>query len=279
MRGNVSVLAWTLAGSFLASTALAQQAEWTPLDPSRFVPELFEPWIPVPDGSSGAPRQGWLNTADGFFTREVHLAYDFIDADAADANRGLARFNYPFSRRLWAGLEVPFVREIGGETGFGDVGLTTQVMLVENRDLSLNAGVGFEFPTGSENTAVGYFGPEAFGFVPQINLWTDLGAGVALRGRLSYALRDGEGVDGFAANVALGQTITSADATPFGQFTYYLSANLFVPEDGSTFFSLTPGIRTRLAGDLFFLAGVEIPVVNRSDYFDERVIAQFVYGF
>ncbi|MBA3517705.1 MAG: transporter [Rhizobiales bacterium] len=233
----------------------------------------------MPDGSSGAPRQGWLNTADGFFTREAHLAYDWIEDGGSDAHRGLARLHYPLSRRLWAGLEVPFIREIEGETGFGDVGLTTQMMLVESRDLSLNAGIGFEFPTGDDDTAVGFFGPDVFGFVPQINLWTDLGAGVALRGRLSYVLREDEGVDGFAANVALGQTITGAEATPFGQFTYYLSANLFEPEEGSTFFSLTPGIRTRLAGDLFFLAGVEVPVINRSDYFDQRVIAQFVYGF
>jgi len=115
--------------------------------------------------------------------------------------------------------------------------------------------------------------------MPQINLWADVGAGVAIRGRLAYEFSDTDATEGFRANFAVGQTITPAEAVPFGQFTYYLSANLFEPEDGPTFFSLTPGIRTRLKGNLFFLAGVEVPIVNFGDTFDQRVLAQFVYGF
>ena len=218
-------MVFVACGLASASTQLhAQEGNWTPLDPARFGQELIEPWIMVPDGSSGAPRQGWLNTASGFFTREVDLAYDRTGADAADTDRGLARFNYPFSRRLWAGLEVPFLQSSRGNTAFGDVTLTTQVMLAETRDLSVNAGVGFELPTGQRR-----FFDRVFGAIPQINLWADIGAGVAVRGRLAYAIRDSNGRDGFMANLALGQTITPAEATPFGQFTYYLSANLFQP--------------------------------------------------
>lgn len=67
--------------------------EWTPLKFSNFGRELTEPWIPVPNGSSGAPRQGWLATADGFFTREFHLAYDYTDSRGPDTHEVLARFN------------------------------------------------------------------------------------------------------------------------------------------------------------------------------------------
>lgn len=218
------------------------------------------------------PRQGWLNTADGFFTREVHLAYDYVDAGGTDSHRVIGRFNHPLSRRLWVGVEVPFVQTLGRETAFGDLGLTAQTMLVETRNLSINAGVGFQLPTGGEE-----IGANVFGAGPQVNLWSDLGRGVSLRGRLGYTFRDGRGTDGFTANVALGQTITPPEAMPIGQFTYYLSANVFEPDGGDTFVSLTPGIRTRLVGSLFFLTGVEVPVASES--FDYRVIGQFVLGF
>lgn len=267
-----------LAACGLASTAsqaYGQSNDWTPLDPAQFVSELVKPWIMVPDGSSGAPRQGWLNTADGFFTREVHLAYDTTQIDGApNADQALARFHYPLTRRLWAGVEVPFIRSVGDNSEFGDITLTTQVMLAETRNLSINAGAGVQLPTGDRAV-----GGDVFGVTPQVNLWADIGSGIAVRGRVAYAFRNHNGVDGFIANLALGQTITPKEATPFGQFTYYLSANLFEPDTGATFFSLTPGVRTRLAGNLFLLAGVEIPIVNSRDYFDHRIIGQFVYGF
>ncbi len=258
----------------VATPVHAQQGDWTPLDRGSIGSELVEPWIMVPDGSSGAPRQGWLNTADGFFTREAHLAYDWTQVDGGDAHGGLARFHYPLSRRLWAGLEVPFIQSSGGNSGFGDITLTTQLMLAETRNLSVNAGAGLELPTGDRA-----LGGSVLGVMPQVNLWADIGAGAAVRVRVAYAFRDSDGDDGFIANLALGQTITRPEAAPLGQFTYYLSANLVEPDSGATFFSLTPGVRTRVGGNLFFLAGVEIPVVNTRDSFDQRVIGQIVYGF
>lgn len=276
MTRTVLSLAALLAAALLTSTVAAAQeeADWRPLDPDRFAEELTEPWIPVPDGESGAPRQGWLNTTDGFFTREVHLAYDWSDdRPDGDLERGIARFHYPLSRRLWVGIEAPFVQSLDGESGFGNVTATGQVMLAETRNFSLNAGAGVELDTADDDFQGG------FGVVPQVNFWRDVGAGVSVRGRLAYALRDDEGQDGLIANFAAGQTVTPPENAPFGQFTYYLSANLFEPENGDTFFSLTPGIRTRLVGNLFFLAGVEFPLTDRDDSFDHRLIGQFVWGF
>src|SRR5262245_16849927 len=64
---------------------------WTPLCCSNLGEGWFDAWIRPPDGSSGAPRQGWLNTADGFFTREFHLFYAFTDnaAKLGDVHLGL----------------------------------------------------------------------------------------------------------------------------------------------------------------------------------------------
>jgi hypothetical protein len=100
-----------------ASAAAADGAgdgAWTPLGSEPLGKELFAKWIPVPNGESGAPRQGWLGTADGFFTREAHLAYTYIDANGDDFHQGLARFNFPFSRRLGRDLKCRSIRILAG---------------------------------------------------------------------------------------------------------------------------------------------------------------------
>jgi hypothetical protein len=60
-----------------------------------------------------------------------------------------------------------------------------------------------------------------------------------------------------AGNLAIGQTITGAESTPLGDFTYCLSVNVrqdFSSPEEHTFCSLSPGTRTRLWGTMFFLA-------------------------
>jgi hypothetical protein len=147
-------------------------------------------------------------------------------------------------------------------------------MLAESRDLSINAGLGFELPTGDESIGAG----EVFGVTPQVNLWTDLGAGVSFRGRASYASRDEGGADGFGLSLALGQTVTPAEAAPLGQFTYSLALNWFDPDNGDSQVSLTPALRSRIHGSLFLLTGVEFPINDDSNY-DQRWIVQLVRGF
>lgn len=270
---HLAALLTTAALACGASSAFAQT--WSPLESDRFGEEFTQSWIPVPDGSSGAPRQGWLGAPDGFFTREVHLAYDWIDTDAGDTQRVIGRFNYPLSRRFWVGVEVPVYQEIdGGGSGFGDVGVTAQIMLAESRNLSLNAGLGFELPTGDDSVGAG----EVFGVTPQVNLWTDLGAGVSFRGRVAYSARDEDRADGFGLSLALGQTVTPAEAAPLGQFTYSLALNWFEPDDGDGVVSLTPALRTRVVDSLFLLTGVEFPISDDEPY-DQRWIIQLVKGF
>jgi len=252
----------------------AVSQDWSPLQSNKFLQELISPWIAPPNGSSGAPRQGWLNTVDGFFTREVHLGYDWTETDGSNFQRGFARLNYPWTQRFWTGLEVPFVVSDGDNTSFGDITLTTQVMIYETRNISFNIGSGFTFPTSDDE-----IGGDLYVFTPQANLWTDIGAGFSFRAGFSGIFDNEDGYDAFRVNTAIGQTITSAENTPFGEFTYYLSGNLVEPDEGDTFLSLTPGVRSRLYGNLFLLLGIEIPVINRSSTFDQRLIGQFVFGF
>lgn len=268
-----------------ASTAIARDGpppaapaptEWTPLQSSRFGSELGEKWIPVPNGDSGAPRHGWLATADGFFTRETHLAGAFTDATGPDSFGVLGRIHYPFSRRLWAGIELPYFQSSNGRGNFGDIVLTTQVMLAEKRNLSINAGVGWRLPTGSTVQ-----GNQVFAAQPQVNLWTDVGKGFSLRGRVAYEFATRGVPDSFVLNAAIGQTVTPHNRAPFGDLTWYVSANWREPTTGrgQTFVSITPGMRTHIGNNLFFLAGVEFPVANRASFFRQRYIFQLVQGF
>lgn len=288
MYSNRAVIRWAGFGTawmLASSVALAQDAppppaeaarEWTPLSASAFGAELSEKWIPVPNGDSGAPRQGWLATADGFFTREVHLAANYTDVAGPDAWGVLGRFHYPLSRRLWAGVEVPFYQESGRSGGFGDVTLTTQVMLAERRNLSVNAGVGWRLPTGSIRQ-----GNNQFAVQPQLNIWTDVGRGFSLRGRVAYEFADRNLPDSFVLNAAIGQTVTPHSRVPFGDLTWYVAANWREPttSGGTSFVSITPGVRTHVGNNLFLLAGVEFPVTNNANSFNQRYIVQLVQGF
>lgn len=259
-----------------APAPLPAPVEWTPLDIKRFGAELTEKWVPVPNGDSGAPRQGWLATADGFFTREVHLAGAYVNGPGPDAFGVLGRFHHPLSRRLWAGLEVPFYQETAGRGNFGDITLTTQVMLKETRNLSINAGVGWRLPTGSVRQ-----GNAVFAAQPQVNLWSDVGRGISIRGRIAYELANQGVPNSFVLNAAIGQTVTPHNRAPFGDLTWYVSGNYREPigPRGDTFVSVTPGLRTHVGNNLFFLAGVEFPVTNTANSFSERYILQLVQGF
>lgn len=260
------------------TTAAAQDASgnriWTPLGSEPFGTELFSGWVPVPNGESGPPRQGWLGTADGFFTREVHLAYTYADAPGGDFHQGLARFHLPLSRRLWAGLEVPFYQDRGGASDFGDVTLNTQLMLIETRNVSLNAGVGWRLPTGSAS-----FGNEVFAAQPQLNLFTDVGGGFSFRGRVAYDFPDSGAPESFILNAAIGQTVTDHDRAPLGDLTWYVASTWREFRGGPSFVSVTPGVRTHLGGNLFLLAGIEIPLANTSSFFREGFTMQLVQGF
>jgi hypothetical protein len=261
-----------------AAATAAQEGEdlggWTPLGSQSFGQELFAKWVPVPNGEGGAPRQGWLGTADGFFTREAHLAYTYVDGDGFDAHQGLARFHLPLSRRLWAGLEVPFYQESGGDSDFGDITLNTQLMLVEKRNVSLNAGIGWRLPTGSDS-----FGNGVFGVQPQLNLFTDVGGGFSFRGRVAYDFPDSGAPESFILNGAIGQTFTDHDKAPLGDLTWYVASTWREFNNGPTFVSITPGMRTHLGGNLFLLAGIEIPLTNTSQFFQEGFTVQLVQGF
>jgi hypothetical protein len=261
---------------------------WTPLPLSTLFSEgWLEPWIAPPNGSSGAPRQGWLNSFDGHFVREWHLGYFYTNHLANDDNAhlGLFQFFTPLSRRLLIGIDVPFLVGLEGhgpgesQVDFGDIIIAPRVMLHETQDLSVSAGLGIRTPTGRRET-VG----DITSVFPNIQAWADLGRSVTLRG--------GFGVDvpfeaapvpdaTLLTNIAIGQTITPHDATPFGDFAYYLAINMrneFSSAEDHTFFTLAPGVRMHLGNNYFLLMNYEFQVTG-PQLFDQRFGILIVKGF
>ena len=153
-------------------------------------------------------------------------------------------------------------------------------MLLETQDLSLSAGAGIRLPTGDEAT-----GGDVWIVSPQLAVWHDIGNRWSLRGGVAADLRaESSAVAPDMAlifNAAISHTVTDHDQIPWGNFTYYLAANVKVDLDSSedhTFVSLTPGVRTHVGDNAFLVTGVEVELTN-PDVFDQRYLLLLVVGF
>lgn len=259
-------------GVVLVESAIGKnQTPFTPLTLSNFGEGWLEPWLPPPSGELHLQRGGWVNTASGFFSREIDPSFTFNAGTSGTRDEfvGAADLFVPLSRRFQLGLSVPFVDSLQSagplpsETSFGDVVVIPQVMLEETEATSLSALLSIRTPTGESKT-----GNDKTILTPSLALWQDLPAHWQLRGGIGidFATHGGEGPDEvFDLNLATGNTLTSHDAAPFGDLTPYLSANLN-QDLGSghdyTNFSLTPGIRSFLGLHTYFIIGVPLPLTN-----------------
>jgi hypothetical protein len=86
--------------------------------------------VPSPNGSGGAPRQGWINAMDGniyrlwFFT----FAHAFNEGPKSNAYLGAYTLYTPLSRRLLLITNIPFVLRNSAGSGLpiiSPIGLTT----------------------------------------------------------------------------------------------------------------------------------------------------------
>ncbi len=85
-----------------------------------------------------------------------------------------------------------------------------------------------------------------------------------LRGGLALGIPGNGSGDNLISQLAIGQTITDHDKPLCGDFTYYVSAVVNTPlsNGDQTSVTLTPGMRTHLGNDWYFLAGLPIPLTN-----------------
>jgi len=255
---------------------------WRPLLCSTLFTEGWnEAWVPSPNGSGGAPRQGWINAADGnlyrlwFFT----FAQAFNQGSKGNAYLGAYTIFLPFSRRLDLIVNVPFVlRNSAGSglpfispggltmptsknhTTFGDLSFTPRFLLHETKDFSLTSEVAVLTPTGNQPLA----GKTAL--TPAVAFWYNFAGRWVIRGGIGdYIPLGGGGSDSLISQLAIGQTLTDHDVPLFGDFTWYVSTVVNTPlRDGQhTSVTLTPGIRTHLGRDWYFLAGLPTPLTTQ----------------
>jgi len=255
---------------------------WRPLPFSTFFTEGWnEAWVPSPNGSGGAPRQGWINAMDGnlyrlwFFT----FAQAFNSGPKGNAYLGSYTLLTPLSRRVELIINVPFVirnNAVSGlpilnpnnptttttksHSGFGDISFTPRFLLHETKDFSLTAEMAVVTPTGTQPLA-----GNTTTLIPAIGFWNNPVGGWAIRGGLGLGIPMNGSGDNLISQLAIGNTFTDHDLPLFGDFTCYLSAVVNTPlANGSpTSMVLTPGMRSHLGNDWYFLAGLPIPLTTQ----------------
>ena len=275
----------------LTGDVYAEPSKWKELSFGSFFSEGWdEAWVSPPPGGGGAPRQGWLNAADGVFYRlgvaTYGYAHDF--AENGHQHSGLLQFYLPFNRRFELRVDIPAAvsnRGVAGsdyETNFGDFQLVTRFLLSETRDVTQSFNVAFRAPTGDTDNVNGIAA-----ITPTYEFWTNWWQGLVVRGSLGFFVPYGhQSIDevgaraAFTANLAAGYYFTPHTAAPFGDFVAYLSANLAQTIDGPSVntVTLTPGFRTYLGGNFYFLGGVEVPVTHVKP-FDYQVLGALLMVF
>jgi hypothetical protein len=268
----------TIANSIFAKT---DPNTWHPLTLSTLFSEGWnEAWVPSPNGSGGAPRQGWINATDGnlyrlsFFT----FAQGFNRQPNGDAYLGAYTIFLPLSRRIELITNIPFVLRNSAASGapiidptqptgltqsfttFGDISFTPRVLLHETKDFSLTTELAVLTPTGNQPLA------GKTSLTPAVGFWNNFAGGWVIRGGVGIAIPMQGGADTLISQLAIGQTLTNHDVPLFGDFTYYISAVVGTPLSsggGPNSVSLTPGVRTHLGRDYYLLAGLPTPLTKQ----------------
>jgi hypothetical protein len=254
---------------------------WRPLPLSTLFSEGWnEAWVPSPSGSGGAPRQGWINAADGnlyrlwFFT----FAQAFNSGPKSNAYLGAWTVFAPLNRRLDLIINVPFVVQNNTASGlpiinptgqsqgfkrqttFGDMSFTPRVLLHETKDFSLTAETSVLVPTGRQPLE------GKTSLTPAMAFWYNFAGRWVVRGGIGDLIPVGNGgKDTLISQLAIGQTLTDHDVPLFGDFTWYVSAVVDTPlaRGQHTGMTLTPGTRTHLGNNWYFLAGLPTPVTSQ----------------
>jgi hypothetical protein len=257
---------------------------WRPLYCSTLFSEgWLEPWVPSPNGSGGAPRQGWINAADGNFYRLWWFTFsqEFNQGSKSNAYLGAFTLYTPLSRRLLLITNIPFEERNGAGSGlpvasgtsglstsrtgttkrsvFGDLTFTPRIMLRETQDFSLTGEVAVTVPTGNQPLA----GKTAL--TPAVAFWNNFAGRWVIRGAFADLIPlGGGGHDTLISQLAIGNTLTDHDVPLFGDFTLYVSAVADTPlsQGQRTSVTLTPGLRTHLGRDWYFLAGLPTPLTS-----------------
>ena len=274
-RGEVGVL--RAAVESLTGDVYAMPSRWQPLSLGSFLSEGWnEPWVSPQNGEGNAPRQGWLNAADGVFYRLNIATFGYAHGtkNNGDQYTGGDTIYLPLSRRFELQFDIPFIVSKEGSpdhTSFGDFQITPRFILSENRAVTQSLNLSFRTPTGDEDTGNG-----VAAVTPNYQFWANWWQGLVLRGGVGMAIpyhnaEEANARSVFAGNLAVGYYFTPHDRAPIGDLVGYVSANFNhavdnrVPSD-TTNVTITPGFRTHLGQNWYLLGGVEFPITDPKSF-------------
>ena len=255
---------------------------WRPLPLSTFFSEGWnEAWVPSPNGRAAHPRQGSINAMDGNVYRLWFFTFTQAFNSDPKGNGYLGSYTLmaPVNRRLDLIVNVPFVirnNAVSGlpiqdpnnpmapktksHSGFGDMSFTPRFLLHETKDLSLTAELAVVTPTGNQPLA-----GNTTTLIPAFGFWNNPGGRWVVRGGLGLGIPMNGSGDNLISQLAIGNTFTEHDVPLFGDFTCYLSTVVNTPlaNGDQTSVVLTPGMRTHLGNDWYFLAGLPVPLTKQ----------------
>jgi hypothetical protein len=290
-----------VAGGFLGAARFsllgdvyAEPSRWRPLSFGTFFSTGWdEAWAGPPNGDGGAPRQGWLNAADGVFYRLGIATFGFAH-DVGDHGNGYTSaltLYTPLSRRFELRWDLPIVAARRGappdddyQVSANDFAITPRFLLYESRNLSQSFNVTVRMPTGNPDTGTGIAA-----IAPSYEFWSNPWSGLVVRGGLALsvpfshqAVHDAGARTAFLGDLAAGYYFTPHELTPVGDLVWYVATNLTQATDGRgpslTTLTFTPGFRSHLGQNWYLLGGVELPATHPNP-FDYQLLAGLMKVF
>ena len=251
----------------------------------------FGQWEEPEEEPDQSPRFRLLRIPATVFEREIRLNYSFTnngDHGEADEHEWELEVEIPICRRLLLEIEpsvssVSPHKEHRDRSGFGDTALITKLMLLETRNTTLISILETKFPTGNDDRELGS-GMTTLG--PGIGIWRDLGNRFALQGFLGLDIPvGGKSEEDFDTEVlygvALTKTVTSKETPYWGNLTFFTELNgtsEMGAKDDKTVVSVLPGVRWKIGHEVWFMSGIEFPVIERDD-FDSRAWISILKDF
>ena len=271
---------------------------WTPLTLAEFFSDGWD--RPYDSIDHTNPRQTWINSADGAFYRLAVISGTWAQgtSDVVDTANGSFFLFTPLNRRFEIGWFLPFTLiapdprspATAATRGTGDLTVAPRFLLMEDKEYSVTANCYVRCPTGTAETGNG-----VASLSPDIEFWMNPtghwvlrgGAGVTVPTNLTAAstplleanpwtgfnLTPGP-FSSFDARLAAGLYLTPSDAPVLKHLCATVATNFHTRLSGGTtsYFSITPGMRTGIGRDWYLLAGLEVPLVGPLPFANQAIV-------
>lgn len=271
---------------------------WRPLTLAEFFTDGWE--SPYDSVDHHTPRQTWINSADGAFYRLAVLSGTWAQGtpEVVDTANGSLFLFTPLNRRFEVGWFLPFTvtspdprsPATAATRGTGDLTVAPRFLLAEDKHSSVTANCYVRCPTGSVLTGNG-----VASLSPDIEFWMNPTGRWVLRGGAGVTVPTNVTADNrpllesnpwtgfnlspgpftsFDARLAGGVYVTPADAPVFKHLCGTVSTNFHTALSGgtTTYFSITPGMRTGIGRDWYVLAGFEVPLVGPLPFANQTIV-------